>query len=198
MISRRALLGWMAALGLFAAGAAVAQDADALAENTLVIQIEGVANGVVEIELLPDLAPQHVEQLKSLARAGAYDDVAFHRVIDGFMAQTGDVEFGKRAAFAGGRAGTGGSDLPDLPAEFSGEPFVAGIVGMARSQNPNSANSQFFIMFADAPHLNGQYTAVGRVSLGMDVVNDIRRGKSPNGAVDTPDYMTSVRVKAEQ
>jgi len=95
-------------------------------------------------------------------------------------------------------AGTGGSDLPDLPAEFSGEPFVAGIVGMARSQNPNSANSQFFIMFADAPHLNGQYTAVGRVSLGMDVVNDIRRGKSPNGAVDTPDYMTSVRVKAEQ
>jgi len=95
MISRRALLGWMAALGLFAAGAAVAQDADALAENTLVIQIEGVANGVVEIELLPDLAPQHVEQLKSLARAGAYDDVAFHRVIDGFMAQTGDVEFGR-------------------------------------------------------------------------------------------------------
>lgn len=158
------------------------------------ITVAGEANGKVVIELFDTLAPQHAERLLTLAREGAYDGVVFHRVIDGFMAQTGDVEHGK----PGGDlrlAGTGASDLPNLPAEFSNEPFVAGVVGMARSQSPDSANSQFFIMFDDANHLNGQYTVVGRVIEGMDVVNAIKRGEGRNGAViGAPDVMQSVRV----
>jgi peptidylprolyl isomerase len=158
------------------------------------ITIAGEANGKVVVELFDTLAPQHVERITQLARDGAYDDVVFHRVIDGFMAQTGDVEFGK----LGGdlrMAGTGGSQYPDLPAEFSKEDFVAGVVGMARSQSPDSANSQFFIMFADAPHLKENYTVVGRVISGMDVVNAIKRGTGPNGAViGEPDVMKTVRV----
>jgi peptidylprolyl isomerase len=160
----------------------------------LELTISGEANGKVVIELLPTIAPKASERLVTLAKEGAYDGVVFHRVIDGFMAQTGDVEFGKKGGDLS-RAGTGGSDLPDLPAEFSKEPFVAGVVGMARSQDPNSANSQFFIMFGDAPHLNGKYTVVGRVISGMDVVNAIKRGSGPNGAVtDNPDVMEKVRV----
>jgi peptidylprolyl isomerase len=158
------------------------------------LTIAGEANGTVVIELFDTLAPQHAERIVTLAREGAYDGVVFHRVIDGFMAQTGDVEFGK----VGGdmrRAGTGGSQYPDLPAEFSNEPFVAGVVGMARSASPDSANSQFFIMFDAASHLDGGYTVVGRVIEGMDVVNAIKRGTGQNGAVvGAPDVMEQVRV----
>jgi peptidylprolyl isomerase len=118
----------------------------------------------------------------------------FHRVISGFMAQTGDVQHGKSGDDTS-RAGSGGSDMPDLAAEFSDQPFEAGVIGMARSQSPDSANSQFFIMFGPAPHLNGQYTVVGKVTGGMDVVDSIKRGSGGNGAVaGTPDVMTDVRV----
>ena len=154
----------------------------------------GSVEGTIEIALDP-AAPQHAERLKALARQGAYDGVAFHRVIEGFMAQTGDVEFGTKAAFPEGRAGTGGSSLPDLPAEFSATPFRRGTVGMARADDPNSANSQFFIMFADGDFLNGKYTVVGEVVSGMDVVDRIRRGEGSSGAVSDPDWMAKVTVK---
>ena len=159
----------------------------------LVIDIAGQAEGRVVIDLLPEVAPQHVERIVTLAEEGAYDGVVFHRVIDGFMAQTGDVQFGKGDDL--NRAGTGGSDLPDLPAEFSDVPFERGTVGMARSQNPDSANSQFFIMFAPAPHLGGEYTVVGRVIEGMDVVDEIKRGEGQGGAVSAPDVMEDVSVE---
>jgi peptidylprolyl isomerase len=188
---RRGLLALVAAAGL--AGAALAQDA----ANVLVIDVAGRNEGTVEIELLPEVAPQNVARIKELARAGAYDGVVFHRVIDGFMAQTGDVQYGTRGAFGVGRAGTGGADLPDLPAEFSDQPFEAGTVGMARSADPNSANSQFFTMFAPAPHLDRQYTVVGRVIAGQDVVDAIRRGDGPNGEVSDPDWMARVRLKGD-
>ncbi|WP_102227198.1 peptidylprolyl isomerase [Acidimangrovimonas sediminis] len=158
-------------------------------ENTVIIELK---DGKVVIELLPDVAPKHAERMKELARAGAYDDVVFHRVIDGFMAQTGDVEHGK----AGGntrRAGTGGSDLPDLPAEFSRIPHDRGTLGAARSQNPNSANSQFFINFKDNHFLNGQYTVYGRVIDGMEHVDAIVRGEPPAN----PDKMISVKVASD-
>lgn len=190
---RRLFLKAVLACGLaFAAPAFAADD-----ENTLVVEIAGTSNGVVEIELLPDLAPKHVERIKTLARSGAYDNVAFHRVIDGFMAQTGDVQFGTRDKFGDGMAGRGGSELPDLPQEFSAEPHIEGIVSMARSQNPDSANSQFFIVFGDATFLDNQYTVFGRVISGMDVVHGIKRGVGQSGAVADPDYMTSVRVKSD-
>jgi peptidylprolyl isomerase len=139
------------------------------------------------------VAPKHVEQITALAGEGAYDGVVFHRVIDGFMAQTGDVQNGK----AGGDlayAGTGGSSRPDLPAEFSSVSFDRGVVGMARAADPNSANSQFFIMFAPAPHLDGQYTVVGRVISGMEVVDAIKKGEGGNGEVSDPDQMVKVTV----
>jgi peptidylprolyl isomerase len=190
---RRVFIACVAALGL--AGAAMAQDDP---ENILVIDVAGSTNGTVEILLRPDVAPQHVERIKTLAREGAYDGVVFHRVIDGFMAQTGDVEFGSAEAFGEGRAGTGGSTYPDLPAEFSDLSFDTGVVGMARSQNPDSANSQFFIMFAPATHLDGQYTVVGRVIAGQDVVDAIKRGSGGNGMVaEAPDTMARVRVKSD-
>ena len=160
----------------------------------LEIEVAGEANGTIKVDLLEDVAPGHVEQITELAREGAYDNVVFHRVIDGFMAQTGDVEFGK----VGGdmsMAGRGGSDRPDLAAEFSDMTFDRGVVGMARSQSPDSANSQFFIMFAPGPFLDGEYTVVGRVTEGLDVLDDIKRGEGPNGAViGEPDRMTSVTV----
>lgn len=160
----------------------------------LEIDVSGEANGTIVIDLFEDVAPQHVARSVQLATEGSYDNVVFHRVIEGFMAQTGDVQFGK----AGGdlsMAGTGGSSLEDLPAEFSDRPFTRGAVGMARSSDPDSANSQFFIMFADAPHLNGQYTVVGEVTEGMEIVDAIKRGTGANGEVaDTPDVMTDVRV----
>ncbi|SFT75520.1 peptidylprolyl isomerase [Sedimentitalea nanhaiensis] len=159
------------------------------------IEIEGEgANGTVTIDLLEEVAPEHVAQIAALSRAGAYDGVVFHRVIDGFMAQTGDVQFGKMGGDMG-RAGMGGSDRPDLKAEFSEVPFERGVVGMARSQDPNSANSQFFIMFDEGSFLNGQYTVVGRVTDGMDVVDAIKRGTGQNGSVvGQPDVMKSVTI----
>ena len=153
------------------------------------------ANGTIQIDLLEDVAPGHVTRITELAEAGAYDGVVFHRVIDGFMAQTGDVEFGKSGGDMS-RAGMGGSDKPDLDAEFSDLPFERGVVGMARSQNPDSANSQFFIMFDEGAFLNGQYTVVGRVIEGMDIVDSIKRGTGPNGAViGEPDRMVTVTVE---
>jgi peptidylprolyl isomerase len=134
-------------------------------------------------------------------REGAYDNVAFHRVIDGFMAQTGDVQYGDtKDGFSADNVGTGGSDLPDLPAEFTkAEHFVRGTVGMARAQNPDSANSQFFIMFSPAPPLDGQYTIVGQVEDGMDVVDKIKRGDdAQNGAVSDPDIIIKARIGADK
>ncbi len=167
----------------------------------LVIEVAGAANGTIVIDLLPDVAPQHVAQITALATEGAYDGVVFHRVIEGFMAQTGDVQFGK----AGGdlsMAGMGGSARPDLPAEFSDLSYTRGVVGMARSRDPNSANSQFFIMFTDGVDVNGQrrsyddvlkgqYTVIGNVVSGMDVVDAIQRGEPPA----KPDVMTKVTVQ---
>ncbi|MBT0957045.1 peptidylprolyl isomerase [Alphaproteobacteria bacterium KMM 3653] len=158
-------------------------------ENTILIELK---DGTVVIELLPDVAPQHTARMKELARAGAYDDVVFHRVIEGFMAQTGDVAHGKADGDTR-RAGTGGSDLPNVPAEFSSLPFDRGVLGAARSQNPDSANSQFFICFADVHFLNGQYTVYGRVTSGMEHVDAITRGEPPAN----PDKMISVKVAAD-
>ena len=160
-------------------------------ENTVIIELKG---GNVTVELLPDVAPQHVARMKELARAGAYDGVVFHRVIDGFMAQTGDVANGNANKDLNlGRAGTGGSDMPDLPAEFSKLPHDRGTIGAARSQNPNSANSQFFINFSDNAFLNGQYTVYGRVIEGMDHVDAITKGEPPAD----PDQMISMKVAAD-
>ena len=178
---------WPVAVALLLAGG------PALATG-LEIDVAGEANGTVVIDLLEDVAPRHVNQITALAESGAYDGVVFHRVIDGFMAQTGDVQHG-RAGGDLGLAGTGGSDRDDLAAEFSDIPFERGVVGMARSANPDSANSQFFIMFEPAPHLDGQYTVIGRVTEGMDVVDQIKRGTGNGGAVsEAPDVMTDVRV----
>lgn len=160
-------------------------------ENTIIMTLK---DGDVVIELLPDVAPAHTARMKELARAGAYDNVCFHRVIDGFMAQTGDVANGNMEKdFNIGRAGTGGSDMPDLPAEFSKIPHARGSLGAARSQNPNSANSQFFINFKDNDFLNGQYTVYGQVISGMDYVDAITRGEPPMN----PDRMISVKVAAD-
>jgi peptidylprolyl isomerase len=167
-------------------------------ENTMIITLK---DGDVTIALRPDLAPKHVAQIKKLVRDGAYDNVAFHRVIDGFMAQTGDVRYGDmKDGYNAEAVGTGGSDLPDLPAEFStSEHFVRGVVGMARSQDPNSANSQFFIMFAPASSLDGQYTIVGTVESGMDLVDKIKKGdEAQNGVVTDPDSMIKVRIAADK
>ena len=161
----------------------------------LVIEVGGETSGRVVIDLLPDVAPKHVAQITELARTGAYDNVVFHRVIDGFMAQTGDVEYGRFGADLE-LAGTGKSGLPDIPAEFSDLAFQRGVVGMARSSKPDSANAQFFIMFATADHLNGQYTVVGHVVEGMEVVDRIKKGDfDRNGAVVDPDRMVSVTVE---
>ena len=154
-------------------------------ENTLIMELE---DGPVTIRLRPDIAPAHVERLKTLARQDFYDGVVFHRVIDGFMAQTGDPT----------GTGTGGSDLPDLPAEFSDVPFTRGVIGMARTSDPNSANSQFFITYADAPFLNGQYTVVGEVVDGMEAVDAIEKGdQAQNGLVANPDRIVDLRVAAD-
>ena len=172
-----------------ATGAAFAQSGD----DVLTIQLK---DGPVVIALDSKVAPKHVERIKALAAAGEYDNVAFHRVIEGFMAQTGDVQYGDMEdGFEPQAAGTGGSSQPDLPAEFSDVPFERGTVGMARSQDPNSANSQFFIMFAPGDFLNGQYTVVGKVVEGMENVDKIKRGDdASNGSVTDPDRMVKVTV----
>ncbi|MEH6830851.1 peptidylprolyl isomerase [Sulfitobacter sp.] len=160
-------------------------------ENTILMELKG---GTVTIELLPDVAPQHVERMKTLARAGAYDNVAFHRVIDGFMAQTGDVQHGNMEKDYNPRgAGTGSSEHPDVPAEFSKIPHARGSLGAARSANPNSANSQFFINFKDNDFLNGQYTVYGQVTSGMEHVDALTKGEPPAN----PDRMISVKVAAD-
>jgi cyclophilin family peptidyl-prolyl cis-trans isomerase len=145
-------------------------------ENIMILKLK---DGDVKIELFEDVAPNHVKRIKQLAENGKYDGVVFHRVIDGFMAQTGDVKFGNSSndGFDLGRAGTGGSDLPDLKEEFNKIPHVKGTLSMARSQNPNSANSQFFICLEAAPHLDGQYTAFGKVIEGMEFVEKIKKGE---------------------
>ena len=168
-------------------------------ENIMVIEVEGAANGIIEIQLLPNVAPLHVERIKILARDGLYNDVVFHRVIDGFMAQTGDVKFGKIKGYKRRYAGQGGSNYPDLDAEFSTLKYEKGTVGMARAQNPNSANSQFFIMFNSSPNLDGNYTVIGNVISGQDVVNSIKLGAmSDNGSVIDPDIMKKVWIKADK
>src|SRR5919197_4567387 len=155
-------------------------------QNTILIDTK---HGRIVIKLRPDLAPKHAERIKLLAREKFYDNVPFHRVIDGFMAQTGDGQRGD---------GTGGSKYPNLPAEFSSVPFKRGIVGMARTSNPNSANSQFFIMFAENPGLNGQYTVVGEVVSGMEAVDKIKKGsQAQNGAVSNPDRIVRMQVAAD-
>nr|WP_319250565.1 peptidylprolyl isomerase [uncultured Celeribacter sp.] len=160
-------------------------------ENTIIIELE---HGKVVIELMPDIAPQHSARMKELARSGAYDGVVFHRVIEGFMAQTGDVKFGNQNQdFELRRAGTGGSDMPNVPAEFSNVPHDRGTIGAARSMDPNSANSQFFINFADNHFLNRQYTVYGRVIEGMEAVDKIVRGEPPM----YPDAMISMKVAAD-
>ena len=160
-------------------------------ENTIIVTLK---DGEVVIALLPDVAPKHVERMKTLARAGAYDNVVFHRVIDGFMAQTGDVENGNAEKnFNLSRAGTGGSAHPDVPAEFSKLPHDRGTIGAARSSSPNSANSQFFINFSDNHFLNNQYTVYGRVISGMEFVDKITRGEP----APAPDRMISVKVAAD-
>ncbi|MFK7901526.1 MAG: peptidylprolyl isomerase [Nitratireductor sp.] len=141
-------------------------------------------DGVVEIQLRPDLAPNHVARMKKLASEGFYDGVVFHRVISGFMAQSGDPT----------GTGAGGSKLPDLKAEFNKEPFVRGTLGMARKGHPDSANSQWFIMFDEASHLNGQYTVFGQVTKGMEFVDKIKRGNGANGMVDAPDKIIKMEV----
>ena len=153
-------------------------------------------DGVVVIETKPDVAPKHVKQIKQLIEEGQYDGVVFHRVIDGFMAQTGDVEFGNSSndSFNLSRAGTGGSKLPDIEAEFSSENHGRGAVSMARAQNPNSANSQFFICFKPAPFLDNQYTVFGKVIEGMEFVDKIKRGdENNNAAVSDPDKIISFK-----
>jgi peptidylprolyl isomerase len=150
-------------------------------QNTLYLDTK---HGRVIIKLFNDIAPKHAERMKQLARDGFYDNVPFHRVIDGFMAQTGDGQYGN---------GTGGSKYPDLKAEFSSVPYTRGVVGMARTSDPNSANSQFFIMFADGSFLNGKYTVVGQVVQGMDVVDKLHKGEPPAN----PDKIVHAQVAAD-
>tara|TARA_A100001035_G_scaffold244655_1_gene212488 strand:+ start:282 stop:842 length:561 start_codon:yes stop_codon:yes gene_type:complete len=162
-------------------------------ENIMILELK---NGKVKIELFPDVAPNHVKRIKELADSGKYNNVVFHRVIDGFMAQTGDVKFGNSSNndFDLRRAGMGGSDLPDLQQEFNSLPHDRGTLSMARSSDPNSANSQFFICFKPAPFLDRQYTVFGKVVEGMEFVDKIKRGdENNNGAVDEPDKIISFK-----
>lgn len=161
------------------------------------IMIMKLKNGEVELELYPDVAPNHVKRFKDLANKGLYDGVVFHRVIDGFMAQSGDVKFGNSNSkdFNLSLAGTGGSDLPDLKSEFSDIPHDRGVLSAARSADPNSANSQFFICFQPAPHLDRQYTVFGKVIKGMEFVDKIKKGEGPNGSVTNPDKIISLKLK---
>ena len=165
-----------------------------IAKNLMILKLE---YGEVEIELYPEKAPNHVKRFKELADSGKYDGVVFHRVIDGFMAQTGDVKYGnsKNTDFNISLAGTGGSDLPNLKAEFSDIAHTRGIISAARSADPNSANSQFFICFDSAPHLDRQYSAFGKVIKGMDLIDKIKKGDPNSGAVSDPDIIISLRSK---
>ena len=165
------------------------------AKNNLMIL--KLSYGDVEIELFPEKAPNHVKRFKELANSGKFDGVVFHRVIEGFMAQTGDVKFGnsKNEDFNLSLAGTGGSDLPDLKAEFNDIAHTRGILSAARSADPDSANSQFFICFDSAPHLDRQYSAFGKVIKGMEFVDMIKKGDPNSGAVSNPDKIISIKSK---
>ena len=182
------MLGKTAAvIALMAATPALASGID--------ITVTGEANGVISVDLFEDIAPGHVERITTLAETGQYDGVVFRRVIGGFMAQTGDVQFGQIDGYDARQAGRGGSDMGNLPAEFSEITFDRGVVGMARSNDPDSANSQFFIMFTEGYFRNGQYTVVGRVTDGLDVLDAIKKGNPRSGAITgRPDVMTAVRV----
>ena len=162
-------------------------------ENTMILKLK---DGEVKIELFPDVAPGHVKRIKELANSGKYNGVVFHRVIDGFMAQTGDVQFGNSDSkeFDLNRAGMGGSDLPDLKAEFNNLPHERGTLSMARSQNPDSANSQFFICFQPAPFLDRQYTVFGKVISGMEFVDKIKRGDSNNNGAVTDTDLSLIHI----
>ena len=168
----------------------------ATASSSKFITIE-TSKGKVLIETLPKIAPNHVKRIKDLANSGKYDNVVFHRVIDGFMAQTGDVKFGNSSSsdFNLRMAGMGGSDLPDLKAEFNDIPHERGTLSMARSSDPNSANSQFFICFKAAPFLDRQYTVFGKVVKGMEFIDNIKKGEGPNGSVKSPDKIISLKLK---
>ncbi len=161
------------------------------------IMIMELKDGVVELELYSDIAPNHVERFKDLAKKGLYNGVVFHRVIEGFMAQTGDVKFGNSNSkdFNLSLAGTGGSNMPDLKSEFSDIPHDRGVLSAARSSDPNSANSQFFICFQPAPHLDRQYTVFGKVIKGMEFIDKIKKGEGPNGSVRSPDKIISLKLK---
>ena len=160
-------------------------------ENKMILKIE---YGDVEIELFSDIAPNHVKRIKTLAKNKKYDGVVFHRVIDGFMVQTGDVKFGNSNSenYDLRLVGTGGSDLPDLKAEFSDIPHERGTLSMARSENPDSGNSQFFICLEESSHLDRQYTAFGKVTKGMEFIDKIKKGDGPNGSVSEPDKILSM------
>ena len=174
-----------AMMAVFGMSMATMNDTEAAdLENTIYLELK---DGRVVIELLPELAPNHVKRIKELSRAGFYDGIVFHRVIEGFMAQTGDPT----------GTGGGGSNKPDLKAEFSGERHLRGVVSMARSRNPNSANSQFFIVFDDASWLDNQYTVWGRVTSGMEFVDQIKKGHPRSGEVDDPDKIVSMKVAAD-
>tara|TARA_B100001057_G_scaffold437553_1_gene469431 strand:- start:732 stop:1289 length:558 start_codon:yes stop_codon:yes gene_type:complete len=166
-----------------------------LAQNNLMIL--KLTYGDVEIELYPDKAPNHVKRFKELSDSGKYDGVVFHRVIDGFMAQTGDVKFGNsnNSDFNLALAGTGGSDLPNLKAEFTDVAHTRGVLSAARSSDPDSANSQFFICFDSAPHLDRQYSAFGKVTKGMEFIDKLKKGDPNSGAVPNPDKIISLRSK---
>ena len=162
--------------------------------NIMIMKLE---KGNVVIELFSDIAPNHVKRFKKLSNDGKYDNVVFHRVIDGFMAQTGDVKFGKTDSkdFNLSLVGTGGSELPNVDAEFSDVAHVRGILSAARSADPNSFNSQFFICFDSAPHLDRQYSAFGKVVKGMELIDQLKKGEGANGLVDNPDKIISIRSK---
>lgn len=172
---------------------------NAFAQDTLKLTIKTrQGTGDVLIKLLPDLAPKHVERITTLVQEGAYNKVAFHRVIAGFMAQTGDVQYGNVDQYNDRLVGTGSSKYPDVPAEFSNKTYAVGVVGMARSNNPNSANSQFFITTKASPFLDGKYTVFGEVIEGMDVVMKIKQGNQRGGKVTNPDYIVSASLISEE
>ena len=184
--------------GALVIGAAALSTVPAIAQSGTPHLILAIKGGDVDIELLPALAPKHVERIIALTEQGAYNGVVFHRVIDGFMAQTGDVKFGKTGGeeFDLSMAGMGGSDLPDVEAEFNAESFQRGVLGAARSQDPNSFNSQFFITTADASFLDGQYTVFGKVISGMELVDALAKGPAEqNGAVANPDQIINAKIE---
>ena len=184
-----AIIGVFAVIAAAIFGAAIASPTASVGQETKPHLVLTLEKGVVDIELLPELAPLHVERIVTLTERGDYDGVVFHRVIDGFMAQTGDVQYGKGADLS--MAGMGGSDLPDVKAEFNAEHFVRGVVGAARTQDPDTFNSQFFICFQDCTFLDGQYTVFGKVVEGMDVVDAITRGEPPAN----PDKIVSAKIE---